>query len=58
VNNHEESDMERASSECEEANHLAGRCARYVNRHQLCWIGSKKSGGSSLHDGCSAVLKL
>jgi hypothetical protein len=28
VNNHEESDMERASSECEEGNHLAGRCAR------------------------------
>jgi len=28
VNNHEESDMERASSECEEGNHLAGRCSR------------------------------
>ena len=28
VNNHEESDIERASSECEEGNHLAGRCSR------------------------------
>jgi hypothetical protein len=28
VNSHEESDMERASSECEEGNHLTGRCSR------------------------------
>ncbi|XP_023718903.1 probable G-protein coupled receptor No18 isoform X2 [Cryptotermes secundus] len=31
VNNHEESDMERASSEYEEGNHLAGRCSSITN---------------------------
>ncbi|XP_021920808.1 tyramine/octopamine receptor-like isoform X2 [Zootermopsis nevadensis] len=44
VSNQEESDMERASSECEEGNHLAGRCTRDgMNHHQPILPQSSRS---------------
>ncbi|KDR18992.1 probable G-protein coupled receptor No18 isoform X3 [Zootermopsis nevadensis] len=39
VSNQEESDMERASSECEEGNHLAGRCTSIANVDGIQFTG-------------------